>query len=185
MKRAYIAGISALTLAATVPFALNSPGFANIKNQFNNALAQNVENKPQLKLNLTAEKQVIQKNNKKVSWQPIESGAVVNPGDILRYNLVGQNNGNGPAKNLVLTQPIPKGTVYILKSATANGAKLSFSIDGGKTFSPNPVVAVKLPNGKVEQRPAPASMYSIARWDFNQPVNAKSSVKLSYKVAVK
>jgi uncharacterized repeat protein (TIGR01451 family) len=185
MKRAYITGISAIALAATVPFVTDMPGFANLKDQVGSALAQNVQTKPQVQLNLTAEKQILQKNTKKVSWQPIASGTVVNPGDVLRYNLVGENKGNGAAKNLVLTQPIPKGTVYVLKSATANGAKLSFSIDGGKTFSPNPVVAVKLANGKVETRPAPAAMYSMARWDFNQPINAKSSVKVSYKVVVK
>ncbi|PSB03486.1 DUF11 domain-containing protein [Merismopedia glauca] len=185
MKLARIAGITALALAATVPFAINMPGFANLKDQVGNAIAQNVQTKPQLNLNLTAEKQIFEKNGKKVNWQALQSGTVVNPGDVLRYNLVGENKGSGAAKNLVLTQPIPKGTVYVLKSATANGAKLSFSIDGGKTFSPNPVVAVKLANGKVETRPAPAAMYSMTRWDFNQPVNAKSSVKVSYKVVVK
>lgn len=185
MKRAHIAAISVLTLAVSIPLATNVPGFANIKDRLSNALAQNPQTQPQLQLNLTAEKQITVKETKKVTWQPIKSGTVVNPGDVLRYNLVGENKGSSPAKNLVLTQPIPKGTSYILRSATSNGAKLSFSIDGGKTFSTNPTVAVKLADGKIENRPAPASMYSMARWDFSQPVNAKSSVKVSYKVAVK
>ncbi|MBW4622811.1 MAG: DUF11 domain-containing protein [Cyanosarcina radialis HA8281-LM2] len=181
MKRSYIAGISALAVLGVIPFAAQMPGIANL--QVNNLIAQNNQNKPQVQLTLSADKKLVQNNQ--TSWQALQGSVVVHPGDVIRYNLVGQNQGGRPAKNVVFTQPIPKGTVYVLNSATNNTTKVSFSIDGGKTFVANPTIQVKLANGKVETRPAPAEQYSFVRWDVKQAINPKSTVKVSYQVKVR
>ena len=181
MKRSYVASIGALVVLGVIPFVTELPGLANL--QANNLIAQNSQNKPRVQLTLSADKKVVQQN--KVTWQPLQGSVVVKPGEVIRYNLVGENQGNRPAKNLVLTQPVPKGTVYVINSATNNTTKVSFSIDGGKTFVANPTIQVKLANGKVETRPAPAEQYSFIRWDVKQAVNPKSSVKVSYQVKVR
>jgi uncharacterized repeat protein (TIGR01451 family) len=181
MKRFYIAGISALAVAAAVPFVAQVPGLANL--QVSNLIAQNSQNKPRVQLTLSAEKKVVQQD--KTAWQPLQGTVLVQPGDVLRYNLAGENKGGSPAKNLVLTQPVPKGTVYILNSATNNTTKVSFSIDGGKTFVANPTIQVKLANGKVETRPAPAERYSFIRWDVKQAIAPQSRIKVSYQVKVR
>ena len=111
-------------------------------------------------MRLEVEKKVIQTTvdgKPKVSWKALKGEAKVQPGDVLRYRVNGGNNGDKAVKNLAINQPIPEGTQYILKSATVNqnkGAKITYSIDGGKTFVENPTVKVKLENGKVENRPA-------------------------------
>lgn len=181
MKRSYIAGIGALAVLGAIPFVAQMPGLANL--QANNLIAQNNQNKPRVQLNLSADKKVVQNNQ--TSWQSLQGNVVVQPGDVIRYNLVGENKGGSPAKKLVFTQPIPKGTVYVINSATNNNTKISFSIDGGKTFVANPTIQVKLANGKVETRPAPAEQYSFVRWNVQQPVNPKASVKVSYQVKVR
>jgi uncharacterized repeat protein (TIGR01451 family) len=181
MKRSYIAGIGALVVLGAIPFATQLPGVANL--QVNNLIAQNTQNKPKVQLSLSADKKVVQNNQP--SWQALQGSVTVYPGDVIRYNLVGENQGAAPAKNLVFTQPIPKGTVYIINSATNNTTKVSFSIDGGKTFVANPTIQVKLANGKVETRPAPAELYSFVRWDVKQAVNPQSKVKVSYQVKVR
>jgi uncharacterized repeat protein (TIGR01451 family) len=124
-------------------------------------------------LSLKAEKQV--KSGDKISYEPT-SGKSVKPGDVLRYT-VNAKNGDKPVKNLILTQPIPKGTNYVKNSAIAlNGAELLFSLDGGKTYLAKPML------GKKE---APATAYTNLRWKFAGTIAAKSQINATYEVVVK
>ncbi len=59
---------------------------------------------------------------KQVSWQTLPSDAPVQPGDIIRYVQFLNFSSERRVKNLVLTQPIPPKTVYILNSATGQGS---------------------------------------------------------------
>lgn len=126
-------------------------------------------------LTLTADKEVITDNI--ITYQPISGKASVKPGDIIRYTVVAKNNSHCPLKNLILKQPIPRGTNYLKNSATAvAGAQLLFSIDGGQTFVAEP---------KIDNRSAPASAYNYLRWKFRRPVPTNAQVKTSYKLQVK
>jgi uncharacterized repeat protein (TIGR01451 family) len=126
-------------------------------------------------LTLTADKEVIKDNI--ITYQPISGKASVRPGDVIRYTVVAKNNSHCPLKNLILKQPIPRGTNYLKDSATAvEGAQLLFSIDGGKTFVSNP---------KIDDKPAPATAYNYLRWKFRRDVPTNSQVKTSYKLQVK
>jgi uncharacterized repeat protein (TIGR01451 family) len=185
MKRFSI-GLSVLALAALVPFAANTPVLANLQ-QAGEAMVKSVL-QPKVQLKLGAEKQVASKDaegNTKIAWLPLKGSVSVQPGDVLRYTLTSENAGDKAAKSLKLTQPVPAKTSYILKSARANGAKLTFSINGGKTFVAQPMVAVKLANGQTEMRPAPAEAYSHMRWDYSDSLAPLDTVRAAYDVAVK
>jgi uncharacterized repeat protein (TIGR01451 family) len=124
-------------------------------------------------LTLKAEKQV--KTGDKIAYEGT-SGKSVKPGDVLRYT-VNAKNGDKAVKNLMLTQPIPKGTSYLKNSATAlNGAELLFSLDGGKTYVAKPMM------GKKE---APATAYTNLRWKFTGTLAAKAQVNAIYEVVIK
>jgi uncharacterized repeat protein (TIGR01451 family) len=124
-------------------------------------------------LTLKAEKQL--KTGDKVVYEPI-AGKSVKPGDVLRYT-VNAKNGEKAVKNLMLTQPIPRGTSYLKNSATAlNGAELLFSLDGGKTYLAKPMM------GKKE---APTTAYTNLRWKFAGTLAAKAQVNATYEVVVK
>jgi uncharacterized repeat protein (TIGR01451 family) len=124
-------------------------------------------------LTLKAEKQV--KTGDKIAYEPT-SGKSVKPGDVLRYT-VNAKNGDKAVKNLMLTQPIPRGTSYLKNSATAlNGAELLFSLDGGKTYVAKPML------GKKE---APTTAYTNLRWKFAGTLAAKAQVNAAYEVTVK
>lgn len=89
-------------------------------------------------------------------------------------------------KKLVVTQPIPNGTVYVSKSATLfDGAKLAYSIDSGKTYSENPTIRVKLENGEIVTRPAPESMYTNVQWTFGDSFPAKTVANATYQVRIR
>jgi uncharacterized repeat protein (TIGR01451 family) len=184
MKRFSI-GLSILALAALVPFATNTPVLANLQ-QAGAAIVKNVL-QPKVQLALGAEKQVKSvdaQGKAQTTWQALKGEVTVHPGDVVRYTLTGENAGEKPAANLVLTQPVPAQTSYQLKSARANGAKLTYSIDGAKSFSAQPMVKVTLANGKTELQPAPASAYTHVRWDYSESLAPMAAVRASYDVAV-
>ncbi len=189
MKRFSIASLGAIAVMASIPFATQTPVLSASFKSFGEAIAQ-VQQQPKVQLRLTADKKMMQKDqqgNQKVAWQPLQGNVVVQPGNVIRYTITGANNSDRAAKKLVFTQPIPNRTIYVLNSATAanNGAKITYSIDKGKTFVENPTIQVKLPDGKVETRPAPAQMYTHIRWNFGSDVSPKTAVNGSYQVQVR
>ena len=185
MKRLSIIGLAAMLVA--VPFS-SFPGIAATTPK--NILAQNVQAQPKVQLRLTAAKKMVQKDTAgkdKVTWVSLQGNVTVQPGDVLRYTVTGANNGTRPATNLVVTQPIPKQTAYVLNSSSTikTTATVTYSIDNGKTFVAKPTVQVKLANGKVETRPAPAEVYTHVRWKFTDAIAAKSTIGAVYQVRVK
>lgn len=185
MKRLSILGLAAILVS--VPFT-SVPSLATTAQT--SILAQNVQNQPKVQLRLTAAKKIVQKDavgKEKVTWQSLQGNVTVQPGDVIRYTVTGANNGDREANNLVVTQPIPKQTAYVLNSSTTikSTATVTYSIDNGKTFVAKPTVQVKLANGKVETRPAPAEAYTHVRWKFNKAIASKSTVAAAYQVRVK
>ncbi|MEH2061233.1 MAG: hypothetical protein V7K50_03010 [Nostoc sp.] len=187
MKRLSIAGLGAIALIATVPFVHQVPGVASVWHS-TSAVAQNVKTQGQIQLHLEAEKQVVaqdQQGKQSKTWQPLKGQAVVQPGDVLRYTLSGENKSDRSVSNLTLNQPIPKGMVYVLKSTSAtNNAKITYSIDGGRSFVENPTVKVTLRDGKVETKPAPAIAYTHIRLQVPS-VAAKTTIKATYQTQVR
>lgn len=184
-KRVSIA-MSAAALTITISLMNHPPVMAGFK-QMGDVIAQAL-NRPQIKLNLSAEKQIVsqdQKGQKTVTWKALAGKVTVNPGDVLRYIVTGRNEGDRLAKKFVVTQPIPKQMAYVLGSATNNGnAKTTYSIDNGKSFVETPTVQVRLANGQVETRPAPAEAYTHIRWNFGD-AKPKAMVNAMYQVKVR
>lgn len=187
MKQIFMAGIGASLLLTTASFITHLPGVIPWR-QFNSTFAQSPQKQQALKLILAAEKKVLVKDEQgkqKVTWQALKEQAVVQPGDILRYTLTGENTSDRPIKNLTLNPPIPQGMVYVLKSANFPGnAKITYSIDGGRSFVENPTIKLTLPNGKVETQPAPATAYTHIRLKLPL-VAAKTTVKVTYQTQVR
>lgn len=110
----------------------------------------------------------------------------VTPGQVIEYRLTYSNNSELGLKNVKITGPIPKTTVYITKS-TKSDIKLipEFSIDSGKTYSPEPVKYLKkFPDGTTEEAVATPDMYTHVLWIV--PSFSKLSVlTFNYRVEVK
>jgi uncharacterized repeat protein (TIGR01451 family) len=185
MNRSFITGLATAVLMAPVFFNVNVAAFAR-----DGALAQSAQTKPQVQLALVAEKKITQldqKGKEQVTWQALGSGkASVQAGDTVRYIVTGKNTSDQPAANLAITEPMPKGTVYVLNSTSADSdAKATYSVDGAKNFVEKPMVQVSLPNGKVESKPAPAEAYTNVRWNFKKNLAPKATVKAVYEVKVR
>ena len=117
---------------------------------------------------------------------PLEKAATVNPGEILDWTITSENDGNAPAHDYKTVGQIPKGTVLIAGSTTADGsASVVYSIDNGKNFSAQPTVEEKQADGTVKIVPAPVSMYTQLRYEWADPLASGGKLQASYKVRVK
>jgi uncharacterized repeat protein (TIGR01451 family) len=87
------------------------------------------------------------------------------PGDVVRYRLTFTNVTPHAVKSVVFDNPLPAGLHYQGGTATADRdqAAIQYSIDGGKSYSAQPMIEVEV-DGKRVQRPAPTDMYTHIRW---------------------
>ncbi len=110
---------------------------------------------------------------------------VTRPGDVIRYRLTASNRGSEPARNTELLDPIPAGTEYVIGSARGDGMRLLFSIDGGRTFKPQPVrYEVRSAQGEVVEVAAEPTMYTHVKWSDLAPISPGDAVEASFQVRV-
>lgn len=88
----------------------------------------------------------------------------IRPGDVVRYRLAFTNPQRSPVRP-VLANPIAPGMAFVAGSARTarTDARAEYSIDGGRTFSAQPMETA-LVDGRRVQRPASAEKYTHVRW---------------------
>ena len=107
------------------------------------------------------------------------------PGDTVRYHLLFTNVSAGAVHGIVVDNPIPAGLRYSAGSAKADRADVAvlFSIDGGKSYSAEPMVDVEV-DGRHEQHAAPAEMYTHVRWAVRGDVAKGAQIRAEYDAQV-
>lgn len=117
---------------------------------------------------------------------PLDKVSAVNPGEVLQWNITSMNAGDGAAHEYKTVGHIPAGTSFIAGSAAAErGSSVTYSIDGGKSYSTLPIIEEKQLDGTVKQVPAPVSMYTEVRYEWKDELAAGGKLSASYKVRVK
>jgi uncharacterized repeat protein (TIGR01451 family) len=110
----------------------------------------------------------------------------VKPGEILDWQIVSSNEGSAAAHDYKTVGHIPAGTTLVAGSAAAEqGSSVTYSIDGGKTFSTQPIIEERQADGTVKKVPAPVSMYTEVRYEWSDALAAGGKLTASYKVRVK
>ena len=179
-----VLGIGGLGLIVALPLINQTPVRASFP-QIKQIIAR-ASQAPAVKLNLTAVKKsiVVTSGEQKVTWENVDEGTVVNPGDILRYTVKSENPGASVANDLTITQPIPDQMVYELDTAKSeNPAEVVFSIDNGETFVANPTIVIETEDGETIEQPAPASAYTHIRWQFGS-LAPEANLAATYEVQV-
>lgn len=115
----------------------------------------------------------------------LDKSTVVKPGEVLTWTIDVVNTGNAPAHEYKAVARIPRGTEYVSDSAQAAGANALYSIDGGKSFSPQPMIEQKQADGSVKRVPAPVAMYTDIRYEWASPLAQGGKISASYKARVK
>lgn len=117
---------------------------------------------------------------------PLEKVEKVNPGEILDWTITSENSGDAPALAYKTVGQIPKGTTFVAGSATADGSTtVVYSIDNGQTYSVQPMIDEKQPDGSIKKVAAPVSMYTQVRYEWADPLATDTKLSAAYKVRVK
>jgi uncharacterized repeat protein (TIGR01451 family) len=168
---------SVLAMAVLTLMVAGAAGFA--QRHLIAASAARLMNRPEVKIQLSA---AVERDK---ALLPLDKATVVNPGEILDWTIVSENDGNGAAMDYKTVGHIPAGTTFVSDSAKADGAKALYSIDNGKSYSAQPMIEVKQADGSVKQVPAPVSMYTEIRYEWADPLAQGGKLSASYKVRVK
>jgi uncharacterized repeat protein (TIGR01451 family) len=109
------------------------------------------------------------------------------PQDVIEYRLTYANNGAAVVHNVSITDPVPAGVQYVEKTAkNADGGRVEFSIDSGKSFHAWPVkVTKKNADGKDITVDATPDMVTHIRWTLNGDLKPKGEVTFAYRAKVK
>lgn len=104
------------------------------------------------------------------------------PGDVLRYVLRYTNTRREAVQNVVFSNPVPKGLRYVAGSASGSAANavVAFSVDGGKSYSTQPMIQV-VEQGRRRSVPAPAGMYTHVRWTVPGRVQSGAQVTAEFR----
>ena len=169
MQRLLSVAIATTLLSTTILVGNNVPVIGQLTQP---ATAQTATAQQPIVLKLSQAKKVADKKGFKL--MPVSKVA---PGETIVYTIAANNISDRPISKLVINQKIRPGTTYVLNSATAiQGATLTFSTDGGKSYTDRPTL---------DKKPAPASNYTNVRWVFTDKVSPKSQTTLSYEVRVR
>jgi uncharacterized repeat protein (TIGR01451 family) len=164
---------AAIGIATLSLFVLGAGAFAQKHFMLANAV------RPEVKVELSGS--VLRESNRVA----LEKSTVVNPGEVLDWTMTSENSGNAPALNYKSVGHVPRGTELVAGSAKADGATAVYSIDGGKSYSPQPMIEQKQADGSVKRVPAPISMYTDIRYEWADPLAQGGKLSASYKVRVK
>lgn len=139
---------------------------------------------PRLTFSIAQLKEVVEARNGSRTTRMVPALSA-SPGDVVEYVLSYENRGDEVATDAVIEDPIPKGTTYLANSAVGDGAQVTFSNDGGKTFA-HPVkltYEMRLPSGAVERRVATPAEYTHIRWTLARvPPGGTGTVAFRVKV---
>lgn len=135
---------------------------------------------PSVKISLSAN---VERDNK---LQSINKQIIVKPGEIIHWSLVSENEGNGNAEGYKTVAKIPEGTSFIAGTAKGDAsAKVSYSIDGGNSYSEQPLIEEKQADGSVKKVPAPVSTYTNILFQWENSLEAGQKLNAKYQVQVK
>jgi uncharacterized repeat protein (TIGR01451 family) len=136
--------------------------------------------RPEVKVQMSG---TVQRNGQAISVETVE---MVKTGEILDWKVVSANEGNASARNYRVVGQIPNGTAFVAGSAQAEDApQVKYSIDGGKTFSAEPMIEERQADGSVKKVPAPASAYTQVQFDWAKDLPAQAQLNAAYRVRVK
>lgn len=121
------------------------------------------------------EVEVVAENGEKTIER--QAAEKVMPGETVVYTITARNVGEKPATNVVITDPIPEHMNYT-GSVTGEGTRITFSVDGGKTY--DVATALMVPEGEGERLAKPEE-YTHIRWRFNDALEPGSAHSVEFR----
>ncbi|MEN8134633.1 MAG: hypothetical protein ABFS18_03740 [Thermodesulfobacteriota bacterium] len=110
----------------------------------------------------------------------------IEPGETLIFTMKYANKGDERAINVVIGNPIPKDSIYVVGSASGIGSEIEFSIDDGKTFNLPSLLTYEVnnPSGEQIQMTASPEQYTNIRWTVKE-IPAGQQGEVSFRIRLK
>ncbi len=105
------------------------------------------------------------------------------PGDQVIYTVEIRNVGAAAVGAPMVSEPIPAHMAYVADSATAPGAEVSYSIDGGHSFDRPENLRMVGTDG--HERQAIDKDYTHIRWKLKNPLKSHSVAFARFRAVVK
>ena len=105
------------------------------------------------------------------------------PGDRVFYSLEVRNTEGAVVSAPVVTYPIPQHMQYVADSAVGPGTRVSFSVDGGRSF--DAAENLKIKTGQGALRAAVAADYTHIRWQFKKTLKGNAVAFVRFRALVK
>jgi uncharacterized repeat protein (TIGR01451 family) len=141
--------------------------------------------KPEVTIMTISEKEVVEivdgrEVKKRIATSEIE------PGQTLIFTMKYANKGDEKAINVVINNPIPQDSIYVVGSATGIGSEINYSIDGGKTFKQPSLLTYEVdnPSGDPIKMTASPEQYTNIRWIVKE-VAAGQKGEVSFSIRLK
>jgi uncharacterized repeat protein (TIGR01451 family) len=116
----------------------------------------------------------------------VQEAGTVKSGEVMTWTITSMNDGNAPAHDYKAIGTVPPGTQFVAGSVTAdNSVKVTYSIDNGVSFSAQPTIEEKQPDGSIKKVPAPTSMYTRISYEWSDPLDQGAKLNATYKVRLK
>jgi len=116
--------------------------------------------------------------------EEFSSAVAPQSGDVIEWKVVANNATAEVARKLVTSLPVAPSTQFVPgTAAAAPGVLVTYSADGGKSFSAKPTRIVHTPQGDVA-KPIDPSLYTTVRWTQAE-IAAKTTATFSYEAKVK
>ena len=141
--------------------------------------------KPVLKINLKAEKEMVEQIDGKEVREIVPADEIFS-GETIIYTLNVVNSGDQPATNVKVNDPIPKETALIIESVYGDDADITFSINDGKSYNKPTLLKYRMKNkdGTFDERVATPEQYTNIQWVL-ETVPAGSTRTVGFKALVK
>ncbi len=131
----------------------------------------------------TIQKEVVEVAEDGTETVSYTSAELVVPGERIVYTVNFENNRDEAETNLVLTMPVPQEVNYLEGSASDAAGVLTFSMDGGNSFTDRSSLTVVSADG--EATIAEPEDITHIRWVVAGPVNPGETGAISFKGILK
>ncbi len=162
MLKLRLTSVLAVLLAAFHLSALAAPAMVESKNMAEREVATVIDGK------------------REIQRHPVDRAV---PGDEIIYTTTFRNLAGQPAKNFVITNPVPNDSVYKGGSASGANTVITFSVDGGKRYAAPGRLSVRTSDGKT--RTALPTDYTHIRWTYQGELGAGKSGEVSFRAFIK
>jgi uncharacterized repeat protein (TIGR01451 family) len=136
-----------------------------------------------IELTTVVESEIVEKNAQGKEVIKRVPAAKVVPGDEVIYTTRFKYNGEDPATDIVITNPIPQFTQYRIGSASGDNTVIQYSVNNGQSFHSTDQLKVQDETGK--EKAAEAEDYTDIRWTYRGQLEKGDEGMVEFRVVLK